>query len=529
MANMTTKLVLPVVAFALAGCSATQTRTAQDSAVITEDEYAELQQKEARISRLEGELAAARLGSGSGAQASAGGELLPPGAKPGECYARLWVPATYRTLSKQMLVKDADKHVDIIPAKYEWVQEKVLVKETSSRMETIPATYGVETEKVKVADATRVWRTSLGGNAPPASDDILATAKKYGIDLDSASPGMCYHEHFRPAKYETVDQQVLVSEATEQVNVTAPEYRWTEKQVLVKEASSRMVQVPAAYEWTEETIIDNPAHTTWQKGSGPIQRIDPAHTTWQKGSGPIQRIDQSTGEIMCLVEVPATYKTVRKRILKTPATTKRIDIPAEYKTVKVRELVTAPKEMKTQIPAAYRTVKVNRKLADASFTWHEVHNRKEPATTRTGTKICLTETPARYKTVSRKVVKTPAASRKVEIPAAYKTIKVRKLVAGPSEKVTEIPAEYKTVSYKELEKEGFMEWRSILCKTNMTGTRISQVQQALKTAGYNPGPIDGSIGGQTMAAVNAFQRDKGLPVDRYLNVKTLQALGVSPR
>jgi hypothetical protein len=512
MHNMMMTFTIPAIALALAGCSATQTRMSQDTAVITEDEYAELQQKEARITRLEGELAAARLGSGSGAQVSTGGQLLPPGAKPGECYARVWVPATYRTLSKQMLVKDADKRVEIIPAKYEWVEEKVLVKEASSRMEMIPATYGVETEKVKVADAARVWRTGPGGDAPPASDDILATAKKYGIDLDSATPGMCYHEHFRPASYETVDQQVLVSDATEQVDVTAPEYRWIDKQVLVKEASSRMVQVPAVYEWTEETIVDQPAHTTWQKGSGPIQRID-----------------QSTGEIMCLVEVPATYKTVRKRNLKTAATTKRIDIPAEYKTVKVRELQAAPREMKTQIPAAYRTVKVTKKLADASFVWHEVHNRKEPATTRTGVKICLTETPDRYKTVSRKVVRTPAASRNIEIPAAYKTIKVRKLAAGPSEKVTEIPAEYKTVSYKELDKEGFMEWRSILCKTNMTGTRISRIQEALKTAGYNPGPIDGSIGGQTMAAVNAFQRDKGLPVDRYLNVKTLQALGVSPR
>ena len=512
MLNKTTKLVLPVVAFALAGCSATQTRTTQDSAAITTDEYADLKAKEAQIMQLENELAAARLSSAAGAGSAGEGELLPPNAKPGECYARVWVPATYGTKSKQMLVKDADKRVDVIPAKYEWVEEKVLVKEASSRMETIPASYGVETEKIKIADAARVWRTGLGNNAPPASDEILATAKKYGIDLDAAKPGMCFHEHFRPAQYESVDQQVLVSEATEKVSVTAPQYRWVEKQVLVKEASSKMVQVPAAYEWTEEQIVDKPAHTTWQKGTGPIQRID-----------------QATGEIMCLVEVPATYKTVRKRILKSPATTIRIEIPAEYKTVKVRELVAGPKEMKTQVPAAYRTVKVEKKLSDASFVWHEIHDRAEPNTTRTGAKICLIETPARYKTVTRQVVKTPATSRKVEIPAAYKTIKVRKQVAAPSEKVTEIPAEYKTVYYKELENQGFMEWRSILCKTNMTGTRISQIQQALQKAGYNPGQIDGSIGPQTMAAVNAFQRDKGLPVDKYLNVETLQALGVSSR
>ncbi|HSG10698.1 MAG TPA: peptidoglycan-binding domain-containing protein [Gammaproteobacteria bacterium] len=92
-----------------------------------------------------------------------------------------------------------------------------------------------------------------------------------------------------------------------------------------------------------------------------------------------------------------------------------------------------------------------------------------------------------------------------------------------------IPAVYKTVQLNELEKDGCMEWRSILCQTGMTGTRFSQIQQALETAGYNPGPIDASIGAQTMSAVNTFQRDKGLPVDNSLNVRTLQALGVSPR
>jgi hypothetical protein len=512
MDNMAIKIALPVLLLSLAGCSATQSRTAQDSSAISTEQFAALKENEARVARLEAELAAARNASPSASPLAAGGELLPPNAKAGECYARVWVPASYRTLSKQMLVKEPSERVEIIPAKYEWVEERVLVKEASSRLETIPASYVMEKETVKVADATRLWRSGLGNTAPPASDDLLATAKKYGVNLDDAEPGMCYHEHYRPASFETIEQQVQVSDASSKVSVSAPQYRWVEKQVLVKDASSRMVATPAVYDWAEEQVLDKPAHTIWKKGSGPIQRIN-----------------EATGEIMCLVEVPAAYKTVRKRVLKTPASSKRVDIPAEYKIVKVRELAAGPQETKTEIPASYKTVKVTKKISDASFTWHEIHNREEPATTRTGAKICLTETPARYKTVSRQVLKTPAASRKVEIPAAYKTLKVRKQIAAPQEKRLKVPAEHKTVYYKELEKEGTMEWRSILCKTNMTGTRISQIQQALKTAGYNPGPIDGSIGAQTIAAVNAFQSDKGLPVDKYLNIKTLDALGVPHR
>ena len=501
---------LLVAAALSSGCSSmiSKSEAASTTGQDVVDKDQEIAALQSTVDDLKTELAGEQQKSAS----MPGTDLLPPNAKTGECYARVWVPASYRSLEKQMLVSEESERVEVIPAAYAWAEETVLSKGASSRLESIPAVYGTEKETIKIREATRLWRTNLGNNAPPASNELLATAGKHGINLDGATSGMCFHEHYLPAKYETVDQQVLVSEPTSKVIISPAQYRTSEKQVLVKEASSRLVNVPAVYGWEEETLVDKPAHTIWKKGAGPMQRID-----------------ESTGEIMCLVEVPATYKTIRKRVLKTPAATRTVEIPAEYKTVKVREMVSGPQDTMTEIPARYKTVKLTKKLADASFVWHEVHNREEPTSTRTGSKICLTEQPAQFKTVTRTVVKTPGTTRKVEIPADYKTVKVRKLVSMPQEKRIKIPAKYKTVQLKELDKEGFMEWRSILCKTNMTGRRISEIQQALKNAGYNPGPIDGDIGASTMTAVNAFQRDKGLPVDRYLNVKTLDALSVSPR
>jgi hypothetical protein len=422
------------------------------------------------------------------------------------------VPPQYKTVEDKILVREAGERTEVIPAKYEWTTEKVLVKEASSRLEKVPAVYTTETETIKVRDAQRVWKTGLGRKAAPASKELLAAAKSHGIDLDAAKPGMCFHEHYRPARYETVEQQVLVSDADTRVKVSAPKYRWVEKRVMVSEPSYRIEKVPAVYEWTEEKVIDTPAHTTWKKGTGPIQKID-----------------EATGEIMCLVEVPATYKIVRKRVLKTPATTRKVEIPAKYKTIKVRELVQDAEVAKQEIPARYKTIKIKRMVSGPEFVWHEVHQHGEPTSTRTGNKICLTEIPAQYKTVTRRVLKSPATTRKVEIPAVYKTVKVRKLVAEPQVKHIPIPAKYKTVTHRELAKEGYMEWRSILCKTNMTGTRITQIQRALKREGYDPGPIDGVIGRQTIAAINAFERAKGLPVDKYINIKTLNALGVSAK
>jgi len=78
-----------------------------------------------------------------------------------------------------------------------------------------------------------------------------------------------------------------------------------------------------------------------------------------------------------------------------------------------------------------------------------------------------------------------------------------------------------------LNKEGYMEWRSILCDTNMTTTNIAHIQKALLAGGFDPGRIDGVIGRETMSAVNDFQRANDLPVDEYINMATVKALGVS--
>ena len=285
--------------------------------------------------------------------------LLPPEAKPGECYARVFVPPTYKTVSENVLKRGASERLEVIPAKYQWVEEKVLVEEASERLEVIPA------------------------------------------------------------KYQLVEEKVLV-----------------------KQASTRMEQVPATYKWEEERIL-----------------VKPAHSVWKKGRGPIEKVDYATGEIMCLVEIPASYKTVKKRVMVSPPTTRSVDIPAEYKTVK------------------------------------------------------------------KNVMVKPPTTRKIEIPAVYKAVKVRKLVSPPKQRSIQIPAEYQTVTKTEKVSEGQMAWRRILCETNVSKGVITRVQMSLKSAGYNPGPIDGVLGWRTTAAMKSYQKSKGLAVGE-LTHETIQSLGI---
>jgi hypothetical protein len=102
-----------------------------------------------------------------------------------------------------------------------------------------------------------------------------------------------------------------------------------------------VVEAPAEYVVVSEKVIEKPAYTTWKKGRGEIEKVDNA-----------------TGEIMCLVKVPAEYKIVEKKIFKTAATTKKVIVPAKYETVKKKVVDTPAHTKKVVIPAKYKTVDV---------------------------------------------------------------------------------------------------------------------------------------------------------------------------
>ncbi len=429
-----------------------------------------------------------------------------PNAKAGECYAKVVIPAQYKTEEQKVTIKDASSKIEIIPAKYEWVEEKVLVKEASKKLVPVPAAYTTVEEKVLVTPTEKIWTKGSGAKAGRANPSILSGAVTNGLNLADAKVGNCYAEHHIPAQYKTETQQVLKSEASSKIEIIPAKYEWAEQKVLVKEASAKLIEVPAVYEKVTEKVL-----------------VKPATTEWKKGRGPVERLDNSTGEIMCLVEIPAVYKTVNKRVLKSPTTTKKVEIPAEYKVEKVRKLISPAKEKKTEIPATYETVTKRSKTADEKVIW-AIRGSKINGKA-TGNSLCLKEIPAVYKTVKQKKVKTAATIKVIEVPAEYKVVKKRKLVSAPTEKKVEIPAKTELVAKKVKVSEETMQWRPVLCETNMSDTTITDIQTALKKAGYNPGAIDGVLGRGTMVAVDAFQRANGLPRGG-LTIQTIEKLGV---
>jgi hypothetical protein len=342
-------------------------------------------------------------------------------------------------------------------------EETIDKLETSNRdKDILIANYQKELqEQYKTASEAKMqYQTALEASEAKGAPEAELLPPK-------ASPGECYARVFVPPTYTSKTEQVLKRGASERVEIVPAKYQWVEEKILVKEASEQLEVVPAQYDFVEEQILAKQASTRMEEIPAKYDwaeeqiLVKPAHTVWKKGRGPIERVDHATGEIMCLVEVPATYKTVKKKVMVKPPTTREVTIPAEYRTVKKRVLV------------------------------------------------------------------KPASTRKIEIPAEYKTVKVRKLVTPPQERRIQIPAEYQTVTRTEQVTDGRMEWRRILCETNVTPQIISRVQTALLKAGHNPGPIDGVLGWQTAGAIKAYQKEKGLATGG-LTYRTMEFWGSKP-
>lgn len=191
-----------------------------------------------------------------GQSLASGQELLPPNAKPGECYARVFVPPTFESIEEQVIRAPETEKISVIPAKFEEKTEEVEVEAASFKLELVPAVF------------------------------------------------------------EEVEKQVEVAPAHFEFKV-----------------------VPAVYETVEEKVLDKPATTVWKKGRGPVEKVD-----------------NGTGEIMCLVEVPAKYKTIKKQVLKSPERIEKIEVPAKFKTVKTKVMKTPPTTKRVEIPAKTKKV-----------------------------------------------------------------------------------------------------------------------------------------------------------------------------
>lgn len=314
--------------------------------------------------------------------------------------------------------------------------------------------------------------------ASVAATLICGAASAQGADYPpSADPGECFARVLIPEITEVLTEQVVDRPETQEITVIPATYETQTESVLVKEETKIYRTIPAVYETVTEQVVIEPERTVTRVVPAKFETyteqvlVRPAYSTWKPGAGLYGRGAAGTGTNSANGE-QATGELLC-----------RVEVPAQYDTV-----------TRTRI--------------------------SQPETTTTDV------IPAKYSTVSRQIVAQPPQVIEDVVPAEYGTVTKQVLVSPASEQVTVIPATYKTVEKRVVTGGGGLEWREVLCDTNTTRAKVSEVQRALTAAGYNA-PDDGEFGPATLRAMEAYQRANGLPVG-YLTVNTVESLGVSP-
>lgn len=204
---------------------------------------------------------------------------------------------------------------------------------------------------------------------PPANEP--KTVKVADAPPPAAKPGQCYTKLLLPAEYRTEAVQTVVKPASETVTFSEPVYEDVEEKVVVQPAFTRKEIVPAEYAEVQEKIVVREAYRREIEIPALYNTYfeqvmeKPARQIWKPGRGVVERVDEVTGEILCLVEEPASYKTVERKELARPASKRYEDVPAEYANVTKTVVKTPESVREVQVPAEYSTVKV-RKLVKAA-------------------------------------------------------------------------------------------------------------------------------------------------------------------
>ena len=284
---------------------------------------------------------------------------------------------------------------------------------------------------------------------------------------------------------------------------------------MVRPAFTRKITVPAVYGTETEQVLVRAAHTVWKRGApGPHDIVVP---------GSLHAI--ATGEVLCLVEVPAEYRTITRQVVKQAETTRDEVVPAEtttvtrqvidqaarvvehqvpatYKMVRVTTVVQPERTETIQIPATYTTVTKQRLVTQSHFEWQEVNCQPEggpPSAAGLG-----------YST-------QPNFS---PLPPPPPPPPARRLPPPPPPPV--VRESYRSSSSS-----------SSSVRTTTTTTTVGQggdttvraMQLSLQDKGYYKGPIDGLFTPATQDAMVRFQRATHLAEGR-LTPETAHALGL---
>ncbi|MCB9256916.1 MAG: peptidoglycan-binding protein [Chitinophagales bacterium] len=174
----------------------------------------------------------------------------------------------------------------------------------------------------------------------------------------NAVPGKCYARCFVEDKYGYVNETVVDQpQTTKQMKLPAL-VKTVFDTVVITPQQTKTINIPAQYETITEQVMITPATTKWVKG---------------KADAGCLSANPADCQVMCLVEIPAVYKTVSKEVLKNQAYSREETIPMQYKVVAKEIVIEKERLVEVVTPATYKTVQKRVVVEKGGYqVWREI-------------------------------------------------------------------------------------------------------------------------------------------------------------
>jgi len=354
-------------------------------------------------------------------------------AKVGECYKKVFIPAKYAQKDELIEVEKASEKLLVTNPKFESIEKNITVVPSFYDVKDSMALFERKTIKLPTNDK-KIFYTIGKRKKIPLSEEFVNYVEKKGVDLHTLKVGECYEEYVKLAPLKVVKKEYIKKQAYEIIDVAPAKFKIVKKKIQIKPAYTKIIKTPAVYETQIVKVLVKPAKKTY--------------------------ITKKDGSV-CVLEKPAQYKKIVKKILKTPPLTKVIKFPAVYKEIETKVLVSEPTVSRRVIPQKKDTYNF---YVDGDKNIYFWSKKEEKGAKKTGLKICKHESQINYVEKNIEVVAKPATTKKVQVPPKQIKVKVEKLIQDANCTKIKIPAQYEKIKSLIMISPSKIVWKKIRCK-----------------------------------------------------------------
>jgi hypothetical protein len=174
----------------------------------------------------------------------------------------------------------------------------------------------------------------------------------------NAELGKCYARCVIPDVFETKDEEVIDKPASIKIQTIPAKFETVYDTVIITPATKRTVVTPAEFENVTEDVMVTPATTKWVKS---------------KADAACLSANPADCQVLCLVEVPAVYKKVTKKVEVKPAISTEVETPAKFKIVPRKKMVEPERKEEVEVPATYKTIQKKVLVKKGGYQeWREI-------------------------------------------------------------------------------------------------------------------------------------------------------------